>query len=161
MIASYVGENDTFEKQYAPPCISFCFAALIILLPGFCSFCAPRPPAAQPHHLFMYLRGELEVELTPQGTLAERLRAGGAGIPAFFTPTGTSNPPLQPLSTPKSLILTTCLLPQQGRARSSNRVGFLSSTMPTVASPSPPSPAKLACSTAASTRSPPFCWRTT
>lgn len=35
-----------------------------------------------------YLGGELEVELTPQGTLAERLRAGGAGIPAFFTPTG-------------------------------------------------------------------------
>jgi len=35
-----------------------------------------------------YLAGELEVELTPQGTLAERLRAGGAGIPAFFTPTG-------------------------------------------------------------------------
>src|ERR1700729_2000897 len=35
-----------------------------------------------------YLSGELEVELTPQGTLAERLRAGGAGIPAFFTPTG-------------------------------------------------------------------------
>ncbi len=35
-----------------------------------------------------YLTGELEVELTPQGTLAERLRAGGAGIPAFFTPTG-------------------------------------------------------------------------
>ena len=35
-----------------------------------------------------YLSGELEVELTPQGTLAERIRAGGAGIPAFFTPTG-------------------------------------------------------------------------
>lgn len=34
------------------------------------------------------LGGELEVELIPQGTLAERLRAGGAGIPAFFTPTG-------------------------------------------------------------------------
>ena len=34
------------------------------------------------------LSGELEVELTPQGTLAEKLRAGGAGIPAFFTPTG-------------------------------------------------------------------------
>lgn len=34
-----------------------------------------------------YLTGELEVELTPQGTLAERVRAGGAGIPAFFTPT--------------------------------------------------------------------------
>jgi 3-oxoacid CoA-transferase/3-oxoacid CoA-transferase subunit A len=35
-----------------------------------------------------YLSGELEVELTPQGTLAERIRAGGAGIPAFYTPTG-------------------------------------------------------------------------
>lgn len=35
-----------------------------------------------------YLSGELEVELTPQGTLAEKLRAGGAGIPAFFTRTG-------------------------------------------------------------------------
>ena len=34
----------------------------------------------------LYLTGELEVELTPQGTLAERLRAGGAGIPAFYTP---------------------------------------------------------------------------
>jgi 3-oxoacid CoA-transferase subunit A len=36
----------------------------------------------------LYLSGELEVELTPQGTLAERLRAGGTGIPAFYTPTG-------------------------------------------------------------------------
>lgn len=35
-----------------------------------------------------YLAGELEVELTPQGTLAERLRAGGSGVPAFFTATG-------------------------------------------------------------------------
>jgi 3-oxoacid CoA-transferase subunit A len=35
-----------------------------------------------------YLSGELEVELNPQGTLAERIRAGGAGIEAFFTPTG-------------------------------------------------------------------------
>jgi 3-oxoacid CoA-transferase subunit A len=35
-----------------------------------------------------YLHGELEVELIPQGTLAERLRAGGAGIPAFYTPAG-------------------------------------------------------------------------
>ncbi|XP_077283737.1 succinyl-CoA:3-ketoacid CoA transferase [Arctopsyche grandis] len=49
MIASYVGENAEFEKQY--------------------------------------LSGELELELTPQGTLAERIRAGGAGIPAFYTPT--------------------------------------------------------------------------
>ena len=50
MVASYVGENKTFEQQY--------------------------------------LSGELEVELTPQGTLAERLRAGGAGIPGFYTATG-------------------------------------------------------------------------
>ncbi len=39
-----------------------------------------------------YLGGELEVELTPQGTLAERMRAGGAGIPAFFTPAGVGSP---------------------------------------------------------------------
>jgi len=50
MISTYVGENDTFERQF--------------------------------------LTGELEVELVPQGTFAERIRAGGAGIPAFFTPTG-------------------------------------------------------------------------
>ena len=50
MIASYVGENKEFERQY--------------------------------------LANELELEFTPQGTLAERLRAGGAGIPAFFTRTG-------------------------------------------------------------------------
>lgn len=50
MIASYVGENREFERQF--------------------------------------LAGELEVEFTPQGTLAERLRAGGAGVPAFFTATG-------------------------------------------------------------------------
>jgi 3-oxoacid CoA-transferase subunit A len=36
----------------------------------------------------LYLKGELELEFTPQGTLAERIRAGGAGIPAFFTKTG-------------------------------------------------------------------------
>ncbi|MEV6138364.1 CoA transferase subunit A [Nocardia sp. NPDC051990] len=39
-----------------------------------------------------YLSGELEVELTPQGTLAEKLRAGGAGVPAFFTPAGVGTP---------------------------------------------------------------------
>jgi 3-oxoacid CoA-transferase subunit A len=39
-----------------------------------------------------YLSGELEVELTPQGTLAEKMRAGGAGIPAFFTATGYGTP---------------------------------------------------------------------
>ncbi|TQM32475.1 CoA transferase subunit A [Nocardia bhagyanarayanae] len=39
-----------------------------------------------------YLSGELEVVLTPQGTLAEKLRAGGAGIPAFFTPAGVGTP---------------------------------------------------------------------
>jgi len=40
----------------------------------------------------LLLSGELEVELSPQGTLAERIRAGGAGIPAFFTPTGVGTP---------------------------------------------------------------------
>ena len=50
VVASYVGENREFARQY--------------------------------------LSGELEVELTPQGTLAERLRAGGAGIAAFYTPAG-------------------------------------------------------------------------
>jgi len=50
MIASYVGENKEFERQY--------------------------------------LAGELEVELNPQGTLAERIRAAGAGLGGFFTPTG-------------------------------------------------------------------------
>tara|TARA_B110000503_G_scaffold135861_1_gene217169 strand:- start:1425 stop:2144 length:720 start_codon:yes stop_codon:yes gene_type:complete len=39
-----------------------------------------------------FLNGSLEVEFVPQGTLAERLRAGGAGIPAFFTPTGAGTP---------------------------------------------------------------------
>jgi 3-oxoacid CoA-transferase subunit A len=39
-----------------------------------------------------FLSGELEVELIPQGTLAERLRAGGSGIPAFYTPTGVGTP---------------------------------------------------------------------
>ncbi len=39
-----------------------------------------------------YLSGELEVELTPQGTLAEKIRAGGAGIPAFYTATGYGTP---------------------------------------------------------------------
>jgi 3-oxoacid CoA-transferase subunit A len=39
-----------------------------------------------------FLSGELEVELVPQGTLAERIRAGGAGIPAFFVPAGVGTP---------------------------------------------------------------------
>jgi 3-oxoacid CoA-transferase subunit A len=39
-----------------------------------------------------YLSGELEVEFTPQGTLAERMRAGGSGIPAFYTATGLGTP---------------------------------------------------------------------
>ena len=40
----------------------------------------------------LYINGELEVEFVPQGTLAERIRAGGAGIPAFYTPTGVGTP---------------------------------------------------------------------
>ena len=39
-----------------------------------------------------FLAGELEIEFNPQGTLAERIRAGGAGIPAFYTPTGYGTP---------------------------------------------------------------------
>src|SRR6185369_2536123 len=39
-----------------------------------------------------FLKGELEVEFNPQGTLAERIRAGGAGIPAFYTATGVGTP---------------------------------------------------------------------
>src|SRR5690554_1424874 len=39
-----------------------------------------------------YLNGTLDVEFVPQGTLAERMRAGGAGIPAFYTPTGVGTP---------------------------------------------------------------------
>ncbi|HZZ86206.1 MAG TPA: CoA transferase subunit A [Anaeromyxobacteraceae bacterium] len=54
VIASYVGENKEFERQF--------------------------------------LSGELEVELVPQGTLAERIRAGGAGVPAFYTPAGVGTP---------------------------------------------------------------------
>ena len=44
------------------------------------------------HFEKLYLSGELEVDLVPQGTLAERIRAGGAGIPAFYTPTGYGTP---------------------------------------------------------------------
>jgi 3-oxoadipate CoA-transferase, alpha subunit len=40
----------------------------------------------------LYRRGEIELELVPQGTLAERIRAGGAGIPAFYTPTSVGTP---------------------------------------------------------------------
>lgn len=47
-----------------------------------------------------YLSGKLAIELCPQGTLAERLRAAGAGIPAFFTPTGSRT---EPLPTPPPL----------------------------------------------------------
>lgn len=54
VVASYVGENREFARQY--------------------------------------LAGELEVELTPQGTLAERLRAAGVGVPAFYTPAGVGTP---------------------------------------------------------------------
>jgi 3-oxoacid CoA-transferase subunit A len=48
-----------------------------------CSFIGGNPDLAE-----QYAAGTVEVELNPQGTLAERIRAGGAGIPAFYTPTG-------------------------------------------------------------------------
>jgi 3-oxoadipate CoA-transferase alpha subunit len=53
-----------------------------------CSF--PRSPGAPGENWFerCYREGSVELELVPQGTLAERMRAGGAGIPGFFTPTG-------------------------------------------------------------------------
>jgi 3-oxoadipate CoA-transferase, alpha subunit len=46
------------------------------------------------HSIFeeLYRAGKIELELSPQGTLAERIRAGGAGIPAFYTPTGVGTP---------------------------------------------------------------------
>ncbi len=50
-----------------------------------CSFPRSSDPRAFTDR---YLTGEIELELVPQGTLAERIRAGGAGIPAFYTPTG-------------------------------------------------------------------------
>jgi 3-oxoadipate CoA-transferase alpha subunit len=50
-----------------------------------CSFPRSSDPRAFTQK---YLAGEIELELVPQGTLAERIRAGGAGIPAFYTPTG-------------------------------------------------------------------------
>ncbi|GAB0113636.1 3-oxoacid CoA-transferase subunit A [Acidisoma sp. C75] len=50
-----------------------------------CSFPRSSDPRAFTER---YLAGEIELELVPQGTLAERIRAGGAGIPAFYTPTG-------------------------------------------------------------------------
>ncbi len=49
-----------------------------------CSFPRSADPRAFTEH---YLAGKIELELVPQGTLAERIRAGGAGIPAFYTPT--------------------------------------------------------------------------
>lgn len=58
-----------------------------------------------------YFTGELEIEFCPQGTLAERLRAGGAGIPAFYTPTGFDTPvqyATVPLSYSQGLVSTVC-----------------------------------------------------
>ena len=49
-------------------------------------------PGTSPDFEAQYLAGEIELELVPQGTLIERIRAGGAGIPAFYTPTGAGTP---------------------------------------------------------------------
>jgi 3-oxoadipate CoA-transferase alpha subunit len=54
-----------------------------------CSFPRGTTPTRFPD---LYRRGEIELELVPQGTLAERIRAGGAGIPAFYTPTSVGTP---------------------------------------------------------------------
>ncbi len=53
-----------------------------------CSFPVSRSPSNPNHLEIAYQRGEVDVEVVPQGTLAERIRAGGAGIVAFYTPTG-------------------------------------------------------------------------
>jgi 3-oxoadipate CoA-transferase, alpha subunit len=55
-----------------------------------CSFPRVVDGGANPFEA-LYRAGEIELELVPQGTLAERLRAGGAGIPAFYTPTGVGS----------------------------------------------------------------------
>ena len=52
------------------------------------SFPVPRSPSVVSEFQKAYQRGETELEVVPQGTLAERIRAGGAGIAAFYTPTG-------------------------------------------------------------------------
>jgi len=82
MISSYVGENKTFEVCARPLCLlrprSRLHSAPLCID-------SPSPLLLSPSQK-LYLTGGLEVELTPQGTLAERLRAGGAGIPAFYTP---------------------------------------------------------------------------
>ena len=52
------------------------------------SFPVPRSPSVVSEFQKAYQAGEVELEVVPQGTLAERIRAGGAGIPAFYTPTG-------------------------------------------------------------------------
>jgi 3-oxoadipate CoA-transferase alpha subunit len=54
-----------------------------------CSFPRSTTPTQFPE---LYRRGAIELELVPQGTLAERIRAGGAGIPAFYTPTSVGTP---------------------------------------------------------------------
>lgn len=54
-----------------------------------CSYPRSTTPTLFPE---LYRRGEIELELVPQGTLAERIRAGGAGLPAFYTPTSVGTP---------------------------------------------------------------------
>jgi 3-oxoacid CoA-transferase len=49
-------------------------------------------PNRNKHFEGLYLTGKIDLELTPQGTLAERIRAAGAGIPAFYTATGYQTP---------------------------------------------------------------------
>ena len=67
------------------------------------------------------MSGELEVELTPQGTLAERIRAGGAGIPAFFTPTGYGTGALEEIL-PRTPSLTSLYPLSDPRGRRAHQV---------------------------------------
>jgi len=57
----------------------------------------------------LYTKGEIELELVPQGTLAERIRSGGAGIPAFYTPTSV-NTPLAEGKESRTFDNTTCVM---------------------------------------------------
>lgn len=55
-----------------------------------------------------YISGEIAVELSPQGTIAERLRAGGAGMPGIYTRTGAGSPEMSTKRRPRLMFRNTC-----------------------------------------------------
>ena len=68
-----------------------------------CSITAPTHPSRVTPFVRLYNAGAVEAELAPQGTLAERIRAGGAGIGAFFTPTGVGTEISEGKESPRGL----------------------------------------------------------